>query len=94
MVTFLNNNTSVVDDEFNSISTNTFLLFKPNRSLPIMRKRNVIVKEVNKFIRNNKSSLFIVFIFIVFSFSHVLISILWKISTATLILFPKTLKGF
>lgn len=54
--------------EFNSISTNTFLLFKPNRSLPIMRKRNIIVKEVNKFIRNNKSSLFIVFIFIVFSF--------------------------
>lgn len=60
-------------DKFKTISTNNFLLFIPNKPIPIMKEDNLIKKKLSEFIYANKS-VFIVILF--FSLIYTLINLI------------------
>lgn len=60
-------------EKFKSISTNNYLLFIPNKTLPIMKEENLIKKKILELFYNNKS----IFITIIsFSFLFTLVNII------------------
>ena len=60
-------------DKFKSISTNNYLLFIPNKTLPIMNEDNIIKKKLFNFIYNNKNTLITI---LLFSFIFTLVNLL------------------
>ena len=60
-------------DKFRSISTDNFLFFIPNKTLPIMKEENLIKRKVFEFIYNNKN---IVLTIMLFSFIFTIVNIL------------------
>jgi len=60
-------------DKFKTITTNNFLLFIPNKPIPIMKEDNLIKKKLSEFIYTNKN-IFVVILF--FSLIYTLINLL------------------
>ena len=62
-------------DKFKSISTNTYLLFIPNKTIPIMKDENLIKRKLVDFIYNNKNTLLIIMLFsLLYTFVNLIIS--------------------
>lgn len=62
-------------DKFKEISTGNYLLFIPNKILPIMKQNNLIRTKIENFIYNNKNTLItILFFSIIFTITSILIS--------------------
>ena len=60
-------------DKFKTISTNNYLLFIPNKPLPIMKETNLIKRKLTEFIYNNKNILLTI---LLFSFLFTLVNII------------------
>ena len=60
-------------DKFKSISTNNYLLFIPNKPLPIIEETNLIKRKIIEFIYNNKNVLLTI---LLFSFLFTLVNII------------------
>ena len=60
-------------DKFKSISTNNYLLFIPNKPLPIIEETNLIKRKIIEFIYNNKNILLTI---LLFSFLFTLVNII------------------
>jgi len=60
-------------DEFNNISTNQYLIFMPTRKIPILKKNNVVLKNILEIFLQNKAIIISIFIF---SFIYTCITIL------------------
>lgn len=60
-------------DKFKTISTNNYLLFIPNKPIPIMKDENIIKKKLSEFIYINKN-IFVVILF--FSLIYTLINLI------------------
>ena len=57
-------------DKFKTISTNNYLLFIPNKPIPIMKEENLIKKKLTEFLYSNKN-IFAVILFFSFIFTLV-----------------------
>ncbi len=67
-------------DKFKSISTNNYLLFIPNKSIPIMKDENTIKRKIIEFILNNKNIIIMLLLFsLVFTITNLLISFNFQI---------------
>lgn len=60
-------------DKFKSISTNNYLLFIPNKPIPVMKEENLIKKKISEFIYSNKN---IFTIILLFSFIFTLVNLI------------------
>ena len=60
-------------DKFRKISTDNYLLFIPNKTIPVMKENNLIKNKIIDFIYNNKNILLTI---IAFSFLYTLINII------------------
>lgn len=62
-------------DKFKTISTNNYLLFTPNRTIPIMRENDLIKHKIKNFIYDNKNTFYVIlFLSILFTLINIIIS--------------------
>lgn len=62
-------------DKFKAISTNNYLLFTPNRTIPIMRENDLIKHKIKNFIYDNKHTFYtILFLSMLFTLINLIIS--------------------
>ena len=67
-------------DKFKAISTNNYLLFIPNKTLPIMKDENLVKRKIFDFIYNNKNIILLLLLFsIMFTLTNLLISFNFQI---------------
>ncbi len=53
-------------DKFKSISTNNYLIFTPNKSIPVMRENNLIKNKIKQFIYENKNTFYMILFLSIF----------------------------
>lgn len=62
-------------DKFRTISTNYFLFFIPNRSIPVIKENNLIKSKLQSFIYDNKNTLIVILIFsVLYTIINIVIS--------------------
>lgn len=62
-------------DKFKTISTNNYLLFTPNKTIPIMRENDLIKHKIKNFIYDNKNTFYVIlFLSILFTLINIIIS--------------------
>ena len=65
--------------EFNLLSSGNFIFFKKMKDLPILRKKNIVFKYVNKFLKNYKYGLYtLVFLITNYFIINIIISFYFK----------------
>ncbi len=65
--------------EFNLLSSGNFIFFKKMKNLPILRKKNIVFKYVNKFLKNYKYGLYtLVFLITNYFIINIIISFYFK----------------